>query len=272
MGMHPWEIEQITRDEERQELARLRKQVGEVERLCVPGPLRERGEPVTDIEYVNHCTVDLIKTNASDLDVCRAAWVSQDPDADGREATEERQRGLISYLWRNHHTSPFEHGSFTFKVHAPLTVAREFMRHRTWSYNEVSGRYTVLRPEFYVPDVSARPLQQTGKVGHYQFELGTPEQRVRVAHSRRKHYSACWDAYATELDMGIAKETARDNLPVSIMTSFFASANPLNVLRFLTLRTDETAMYEIRDVARQIEGHLATAMPLTHDAWQKHGL
>lgn len=220
------------------------------------------------IEFVDKSTVTLHKTNASDLDVARAAWVSQDAEAHRKEKEEGRVEGLINFLWRNSHTSPFEHGQFTFIVETPIFVAREFMRHRTFSYNEISGRYTVLPSKFYCPDVSTRPLQQKGKVGSYTFEPGHYAQQrevdgaVRLA-SRRAH-----DAYQNMLDMGIAKEVARMVLPVNTMTAFWATVNPLNLMRFLDLRTAGDAQYEIRQVAEQMEGYLAQAMPLTHKAWK----
>src|SRR5690349_20132072 len=159
---------------------------------------------MTDIEFVNGSTVELVKHNASDADVAYAAWVSNYGDrrkakAEPREGTnynyqtrkwedsEERKewkkstQGLINFLYRERHMSPFEHGSFTFMVDTPIFVAREFMRHRTFSYNEVSGRYKKLEPRFYLVD-SDRPVKQREgtKVGNYAFDAGTDEQYGQV--------------------------------------------------------------------------------------------
>lgn len=225
-----------------------------------------------DIEFVDHSTVTLYRASASDLDAARAAWVSQSADAHEKEAEEGRVARLIEFLLRNKHTSPFEHGQFTFVVHTPLFVAREFMRHRTMSYNEVSGRYTELDPEFYVPNPEARPLQQTGKVGAYKFEPGNTSHQLTVNLHHTVASTYAWELYQSQLGQGIAKEVARMVLPLNLMTTFWATCSPLNLMRFLDLRTDPTALYEIRDVASQMEAHLAEAMPLTYAAWKAHGL
>lgn len=211
--------------------------------------------------------VTLYKTNASDLDVARAAWVSQNSEAHEKEAEEGRVEGLINFLWRSGHTSPFEHGSFTFVVHCPIFVSREFMRHRTFSFNEISGRYAKLPTEFYVP-APERPVQQIGKVGAYSFEPGSFEQQQEILHGLGYAYSQAAATYEHLLDIGVAKEVARMALPVSTMTTFWATANPLNVLKFLGLRTHPQALYEIRHVAAQMEALVAEAMPLTHAAWK----
>src|SRR3954447_26974459 len=133
-------------------------------------------------------TVELVRGNASDSDVLFAARVSTQgeqtlerakADADEPAATEMRDRGLISFLIRNRHGSPFEHISMTFYVQAPIFVFREFMRHRIASYNEESGRDRELRPVFYVPGPD-RKLTQTGRPGKYVFVDGTPEQHELV--------------------------------------------------------------------------------------------
>src|SRR6478735_3969861 len=110
------------------------------------------------VEFVNKSTVELIKQNSTDIDVARAAWVSNYGE-DAREKDGDKIYGLLKFLYRNKHLSPFEHGSFTFFIDTPIFVAREFMRHRTFSYNETSGRYKELKPRFYLVD-SERPLTQ----------------------------------------------------------------------------------------------------------------
>src|SRR5688572_21235185 len=107
------------------------------------------------IEFVDHSTVRLVKTNASDEDVAYAAWVSNFDNPEARDTSDLSK--LINFLYKNRHMSPFEHGSFTFFVDTPIFVAREFMRHRTFSYNETSGRYKEMKPRFYLPNFE-RPL------------------------------------------------------------------------------------------------------------------
>jgi thymidylate synthase (FAD) len=217
------------------------------------------------MEFVSESTVRLVKQNASDVDVAHAAWVSNfGSEAETRDTSDVSK--LINFLYSNRHMSPFEHGSFTFFVDTPIFVAREFMRHRTWSYNETSGRYKELDPRFYLaPD--DRPMRQVGRIGNYSFTEGTDEQKMIKTGYTRKSYEASWYAYKKMLDAGVAKEVARNVLPVGTMTQFYATANPRNVMQFLSLRNDGPALKEIRDVAEKIEAAFAEAMPLTYMAY-----
>ena len=130
-----------------------------------------------EIIYRDDVTVELVKSSASDADVIWAARVSTAGEQSMEEIGEDpsRSAGLINYLARERHGSPFEHTSMTFFVSAPIFVFREFMRHRIASYNEESGRYRELQPVFYVPN-KERKLIQVGKTGAYTFEDGTQEQ------------------------------------------------------------------------------------------------
>lgn len=218
------------------------------------------------MKFDNVMRVELIKTNASDEDVARAAWVSNYGE-DAREKEAGRIEGLINFLYANKHMSPFEHGSFTFFIDCPIFVAREFMRHRTFSYNEVSGRYKELEPKFYIP-AKSRPLVQQGKVGAYNFEVD--ETLFPVVEDRyTPAYKAAWENYQAMIEAGIAREVARNVLPVGIYTQFYATCNPRNLMQFLTLRNDGPALFEIRDVAEQMEEHFEDTMPLTYKAYAK---
>lgn len=221
---------------------------------------------MVDVEFVDCSTVTLYKSNASDVDCARAAWVSQSTEAHEKEADEGRVAGLIRFLWENKHTSPFEHGQFTFIVDTPIFVAREFMRHRTFSFNEVSGRYTELQPRFYLPTTD-RPMRQEGKVGNYTF---VPDSNLagRVRVDFEESVTVAWETYSYMLREGVAKEVARMVLPVNTMTTFWATVNPRNLMAFLDLRTDMQAQYEIRQVAEQMEEIFKEQMPLTHTAWK----
>lgn len=215
----------------------------------------------------NDLTVHLEQVSASDLDVARAAWVSNFGE-DAREKDGERVGGLVKFLYKNKHMSPFEHGRFTFFIDCPIFVAREFMRHRTFSFNEASGRYKVLNNKFYVPAMH-RPLIQKGKVGAYTFEPGTPEQYEVVIRNFHKAYEVCWGGYEEMLEAGIAKEVARIILPVGLYTQFYATVDPRNLMHFLSLRTDPTALEEIRLVAEAMEFFLASQMPFTYAAYKE---
>lgn len=239
---------------------------------------------MTKIEFVDQSKVKLVKSNARDSDVAKAAWVSNfgahgevilpegisswDLERSHSES-HKRVRKLIDFLYRERHMSPFEHGSFTFYIDTPIFVAREFMRHRTFSYNETSGRYKELEPRFYLID-SARPITQHGSPGKYTFGPGTDEQYGHIFASTTIAYSTAWEAYQNMLDRGVAREVARNVLPLGTMTQFYATANPRNIMQFLTLRNDKNALKEIRDVAVQIEKAFADAMPLTYAAYKKY--
>jgi thymidylate synthase (FAD) len=165
--------------------------------------------------------------------------------------------------------SPFEHGHFTFKVDVPLFVAREWHRHRTMSYNEVSGRYTEFEPRFYLPP-RTRPLVQEGKMGNYTFVEGSDDQYAVLLANQKWVIHEAWASYQRQLQAGIAKEVARMVLPVSLMTQFYVTVNPRNLMQFLSLRNDKHALKEIRDAAVQMEDIFAEHMPLTYGAYKRY--
>lgn len=228
------------------------------------------------IKYRSDVGVTLVKHSATDTDVVQAARVStQGLDSLGSETKPE---GLINFLMRDRHGSPFEHTSFTFLVEAPIFVAREHMRHRAgWSYNEESGRYKELEGTFYIPAVD-RPLVQVGKPGAYTFTPGDRVQRSSVEQNMCKVYTSAYQRYQGMLQQGIAREVARMILPVGIFTSYYATCNARSLMHFLSLRTTvEGSKFpsfpqrEIEMVAEQMEAAFALAMPLTHKAFEKHG-
>lgn len=219
------------------------------------------------IEFVHNSTVQLVKHNASDVDVAHAAWVSNfGSNAKTRDTSNISK--LINFLYNNKHMSPFEHGSFTFFIDTPIFVAREFMRHRTFSYNETSGRYKEMEPRFYIPAPS-RPLVQVGTPGKYSFEAGDSEDYALMHQASIDGYTTSWKNYKMQLDSGIAREVARNVLPLGLMTQFYATANPRNVMQFLELRNAPQALDEIQAVARDIEEQFSKAMPLTWEAFSK---
>ncbi|MFJ8699432.1 FAD-dependent thymidylate synthase [Streptomyces ardesiacus] len=223
-------------------------------------------------------TVELVKHAAEDSDVATAARVSTIGENHDRIVDLTKDAGLINYLMRDRHGSPFEHTSFTFFVEAPIFVAREFFRHRAgWSYNEESGRYKELQPVFYVP-ADGRPLRQVGKPGAYRFELGTYKQHMMVTGDIRRVSTEAYTTYKRLLDLDVAREVARMVLPVNIFTSFYATCNARSLMHFLSLRTkDETSKFpsfpqqEIEMVASKMEDTFSLQMPLTWDAFQANG-
>lgn len=231
-------------------------------------------------------TVELVRSSAQDADVLFAARVSTQGEqsleqagsaADDSEQQAKRSRGLINYLMRDRHGSPFEHNSMTFYVQAPIFVFREFMRHRIASYNEESGRYRELRAVFYVPNTD-RNLVQSGKPGAYEFHPGTPEQSALVAEETRAVCAAAYESYQRMLAAGVAREVARIVLPVTTYSSMYVTMNARSLMNFLSLRTKREGSHfpsfpqrEIELCAEQMEAHFARLMPLTHEAFTANG-
>ena len=232
-----------------------------------------------EIQFRSDMTVDLVRASAEDADVLFAARVStkgeQSLEDVGADAS--RSAGLINYLMRDRHGSPFEHNSMTFYVQAPIFVFREFMRHRIASYNEESGRYRELRPVFYVPGPERR-LVQVGKPGAYTFEPGTEEQHVLVEREIKDSCTQAYAAYQRMLDAGIAREVARAVLPVTIYSSMYVTMNARSLMNFLSLRTQREGTHfpsfpqrEIEMVAEKMEDFWADLMPMTYAAFNKNG-
>jgi thymidylate synthase (FAD) len=235
---------------------------------------------VPEPTFRSDVTVELVKHTASDADVLFAARVSTlgEQSLDELNKDPERSKGLINYLMRDRHGSPFEHNSMTFFISAPIFVFREFMRHRVgWSYNEESGRYRELEPVFYVPDEN-RDLVQIGKPGHYRFEAGTAEQRQLVEDSTMYAYRAAYQMYRLMLSEGVAREVARTVLPVGLYSSMYATCNARSLMHFLGLRTThpeaKTPSFpqrEIEMVGEQMEAEWAKLMPITYAAFNANG-
>jgi len=235
-----------------------------------------------EIEFRSEMTVELVRSSAHDSDVLFAARVSTQGEktleaaSAGTEAS-DRDRGLINYLMRDRHGSPFEHNSMTFYVSAPIFVFREFMRHRIASYNEESGRYRELRPVFYVPGPD-RALVQQGKPGAYDFVPGSPEQTALAVEEGRRIATEAYASYQRQMAAGIAREVARAVLPLSIFSTMYVTMNARSLMNFLSLRTKREGSHfpsfpqrEIELVAERMEEHWAGLMPLTHAAFEANG-
>ena len=234
---------------------------------------------VPGITFRSDMTVELIKQAASDADVIWAARVSTKGEQSlaDIDADPARSAGLINFLMRDRHGTPFEHSSMTFYVQAPIFVFREFMRHRTFSYNEESGRYRQLDPVFYRPG-PARKLVQTGKPGAYVFDAVPPSSTRWSTETVEDSCRQAYAAYLAMLDAGVAREVARTVLPVGLYSSMYATCNARALMNFLSLRVkhdDSTfpsfPQREIEMVAEQMETLWAGLMPLTHAAFERNG-
>ena len=200
---------------------------------------------------------------ADDLSVVNGARVSF---ARRKEEMDESDEGLIRFLMRDRHGTPFEHNSFRFHIRAPIFVAREWFRHRVGSFNEFSMRYARATDDFYVPspeDVRT----QVGKPGSYSFDPVSPEVAETTREEVRAVYETAYAAYERLVELGVARELARCALPVGAYTEFYWTVNARSLMNFVSLRAAETAQREIRRYAEACERFLAEKMPVTHAAF-----
>ena len=216
--------------------------------------------PPASIDVLDHGFVRLDAVLADDLSVVNAARVSFGARVD---VMDDRNAGLVRFLMRERHGTPFEHNFFRFHIKAPLFVTREWQRHRMGSFNERSGRYSELPDEFYVP-AATDVRTQVGKPGAYTFEPLGDDAAEGVREEIRASYVASYARYQALLEQGVAKEVARSVLPVGLYTEFFWSLNARSLMNFLSLRNASTAQLEIRLFAEACEQHFAHAMPVTH--------
>lgn len=233
---------------------------------------------MTEVRFTSDITVEPIAVSGDDDSILRAMLVSTSKDDAVDTMEESAKRGRINFLMANRHGTPFEHAQLRFYVRAPIMVYREFHRHRIgWSYNEESGRYTQLQPEFYIcpPD---RNLVQQGKPGAYEFVPGDEQQYHDYLYYTEESCAVAYRNYEHLLDKGIAKEVARQVLPVNIMSSQYATCNPRSLMAFLSLRTNRPdsaypskPMREIEVVAEQMEAIFAEHFPITHETFEANG-
>ena len=204
---------------------------------------------------------------AHDLSVVNAARVSF---ARRKEEMDESDEGLIRFLMRERHGTPFEHNAFRFHVRAPIFVVREWMRHRVSSFNEFSMRYAKAADDFYIPEPED-VRTQVGKPGSYSFEPVDAELAERTREELRATYDAAYETYERLVELGVARELARSVMPVGAYTEFYWTVNARSLMNFVSLRAAEAAQREIRRYAEACERFLAERMPVTHAAFVAAG-
>jgi thymidylate synthase (FAD) len=225
---------------------------------------------MTRIDVLDHGFVRLIDSMGTDLSIVRAARVSYDAAWRAGEDQGSDNR-LIRYLWKNRHTTPFEAVTFTFEVKAPIFVFRQWHRHRTWSFNELSARYREMPEEFYLPDPAKIGVQSKDNKQGRTTEETLPdfyELRAKQCHALE---IACMQAFNTYRDLladGWPRELARSILPVATYSHMFATVNLRNLLHFLDLRCDPHAQYEIRAYAEALRSLAYTVVPTAMSAWE----
>lgn len=225
---------------------------------------------MTKLHFETHKTswVRLDAHMADDISVVNAARVSF-----GKKVVElnDSDKGLINFLMKERHGTPFEHNSFRFHVRAPIFVAREWFRHRSgWSYNEFSARYTEMVESWYVPRLED-VRTQVGKPGSYVFEKMSTDDAVLAQDVINNANQNSFAEYKKLLEMGVAKELARTVLPVGMQTEFYATCNARSLMHFISLRGADTAQKEIRDISDMMEKFFADCMPVTYASFEKNG-
>jgi len=228
---------------------------------------------VLDHGYVRLVDVmpgDLAEGETCDYAIIDAARVSYQAGT----VRKNTDRGLINYLLRNKHTSPFEQVSFKFEIKMPIFVARQWIRHRTASLNEESARYSVLKDEFYLPaQEELRPQSTKNKQATEvsdSFDPQIEKYGVNASDFISDFSASSYEAYTLLLDAGVAREQARMVLPVNIYTSMVWKMDLHNLLHFLQLRLDPHAQLEIRVYAEAIAEFVNQLCPWTWEAFQKY--
>ncbi len=205
-------------------------------------------------------SVELLRVSGSDLDVANAARVSY-----GRVSTavSERDHKLIEFLMEHEHTSPFEHNQLSFRVKAPIFVARQWMRHRMNSYNEISYRYVKVKTEFYIPQEFR--FQDTVNKQSSVGSFADQEKLTLYKNSIEQAYAA----YTTLLEAGVCREQARALLPVATYTEFIFTCNMHSLMHFMRLRLSAGAQQEIKVYAKALLQLALPHFPITLQAWRK---
>ncbi len=220
-----------------------------------------------EIPVLNRGFVRMVDYMGGDDRIVQSARVSY---GEGTKTVRE-DRGLINYLIRNEHMSPFEQVIFTFHIKLPIFVARQMIRHRTARLNEISGRYSVMTNEFYLPSEEEIRFQSTRNKQGSDDEKEVPaELRQRVLETLKKDHESVYQNYQDLIDEDIARELARINLPLSLYTQWYWQCDLRNLLHFLRLRMDWHAQYEIRVYAEAMMQCVRAVAPMATEAFEEH--
>lgn len=198
------------------------------------------------IQVLDKGFVELIDHMGDDTSVIRAARICHA----SQPGDEEQYRHLIEFLMKNHHETPFEHVTFTFHIKCPIFVARQWMRHRIASYNELSGRYTEYEDEFYIPS--------KGRLDERYIE------------KMKEVYEFSYKTYQELVDSGVRKEIARMVLPTALYTQFIWTVNARSLMNFLSLRADSHAQWEMQQYALAIAQIFKAICPKSYEAFIRH--
>lgn len=221
-----------------------------------------------EIRVLDKGFVRLVDYLGGDQRIVQAARVSY-----GAGTKSYRQdRGLIHYLMKNEHTSPFEQVVLTFHAKMPIFVARQWVRHRTARLNEVSGRYSIMKDDFYVPDAGSLKVQSDSNKQARGDETLPPEVADRLLAELQEDQATLYRHYLGMIESGLAREVARTNLPLSLYTEWYWQMDLHNLLRFLRLRMHPHAQYEIREYAQAMAACARAVAPIAFEAFEEHVL
>lgn len=218
------------------------------------------------INVLDHGLIRLVDSMGSDLSIARNARVSYDAEWRAGEDKGSDAR-LINYLYNNGHNTPFEAVTFTFEVKAPIFVFRQWHRHRTQSYNELSARYRELPEEFYIPEAAQITTQSTDNKQMRTDEVHPQAELFRLY--MKENNEAVFNVYRDMIADGCPRELARSVLPVATYSHMFATMNLNNLFKFLAERLHEHAQYEIRVYAEAMLKLIEPVVPVAVAAFKK---
>lgn len=220
------------------------------------------------VDYVDHMGTDLTIVNSA-----RVSFGKQ------KDSLDQKDEKLISYLVEHKHTSTFEHNIVTFRCKVPLFVRSQHHRHRTWSYNEISRRYTDVNIQFYEPD-SFRTQHKSNRQASNEelinpnlnetFNSILPVPTFRVSDAVKNHHSKSLNLFNTLIEKGVCREQARGILPQNLYTEYYATCNLNNLLKFISLRTHDGAQWEIRKLAEAMLDIATDLWPVAVGSYRKN--
>lgn len=221
-----------------------------------------------EIKCLDYGFVRLVDVMGDDNSIVQAARVSYGAGT----KTVNEDRGLIRYLMRHKHTTPFEMVEFKFHIKLPIFIARQWIRHRTANVNEYSGRYSIMKDDFYLPDLDQIRLQSTmNKQGRADEPMETNKAK-EIRNSMKKLQDNLYNEYENLLEKDFARELARINLPLSNYTEWYWKIDLHNLFHFLRLRIDDHAQYEIRVYGEAMAEIVKQIVPLAWEAFNDYSL
>jgi thymidylate synthase (FAD) len=228
----------------------------------------EEAEALLDqqIQVLDKGFVRLVDYMGGDQRIVQSARVSY---GEGTK-TFRADRGLIHYLMKNWHTSPFEQVQLTFHTKMPIFVARQWVRHRTARLNEISGRYSVMKDEFYLPEPEQIRYQSESNKQGRSDDCVPLDEAMRIIQKMEQEQKDVYSHYQELLDKNVARELARSNLPISLYTEWYWQIDLHNLFHFLHLRLDPHAQYEIRVFAEAMAKCAKAVAPIAYEAFEEH--